>query len=94
LALDRYAGSGTDASERIGRQSNQGAVAQTDDGRRVDAVEQRAHCQGIEHRVCPDVTTCRGLRIDPAGLTAIGRSASEGDCSYHFRVVAEGMSAE
>jgi hypothetical protein len=59
LALDRYAERGADASERIGHQSDRGAVAQTGDGQRVDTVEQRAHFQGNEHRVCPDVTTCR-----------------------------------
>jgi hypothetical protein len=94
LALDRYAERGADASEQIGYQSDQGAVAQTGDGRRVDAVEQRAHFQGIEHRRLPRRHDVPGPCIDPAGLTGIGRSASEGDCSYHFKVVAEGMRFE
>ena len=67
--LDRHAEGRTDAGERIDHQRNQRPVAQTGDGASVDAVEQRPRLGWIEHRLLPDVTTCRCPRSGCAGST-------------------------
>src|SRR6516162_9900874 len=67
--LDRHAECRADAGERIDHQPDQRAIAQPGVYRDIDAIEQRARFRRIEHRVCPDVTTCPGPRTEPAGLT-------------------------
>jgi hypothetical protein len=51
--FDRHAERRADPRERIDHEPDQRPIAQTDDGRRVDAVKQRARFGGIEHRRLP-----------------------------------------
>ena len=57
--LDRHPERRADPGEGIDHEPDERAIAQTDDGRRVNAVEQRARFRRIEHRRLPgrhDVT--------------------------------------
>ena len=50
VVLDAHGDDGADASEGEGHEADQRPIAQADDGRGVDAVQQTASLLGIEHR--------------------------------------------
>ena len=52
-------------------QRDQRAVAQADDGRHLDAVDQARASSGASTGVLPIVTVCEGPRTDLAGFTGI-----------------------
>jgi len=86
--LDRHAERRADAGERIHHQPDQCAVTQAGMGRDVDAVEQRVLPTDRAPAFSPDVTTCRGPRTEPTGLT--GTTWPVTSQSNKWRIAARG----
>jgi hypothetical protein len=70
VVLDPHGDDSAYAGEGEGHDADQRPIAQPDDGRGVDAVQQLACLFRIQHRGLPVLTTCFGPRTECAGLVA------------------------
>jgi hypothetical protein len=82
--LDLHAEHRADACEAEHHQPNQRPIAQANDRRDLDAVDEVRASSGAKTGVLPDFTTCDGPRTEPAGFTGTTRPVTSQSNSWRI----------